>query len=63
MNEIRLSPEERAILLFDLKCRVIKAAIRLKKVKEVCSLFHIPRSTYYEWKKKYDAISVFKWRT
>jgi len=33
MKDINLSEEERAILLVDLKCRVIKAAIRIKSVK------------------------------
>ena len=54
MKDINLSEEERAILLVDLKCRVIKAAIRIKSVKQVCDLFNVPRSTFYEWKKKYD---------
>jgi len=54
MKDINLSEEERAILLVDLKCRVIKAANRIKSVKQVCDLFNVPRSTFYEWRKKYD---------
>jgi transposase InsO family protein len=46
--------EIRAYLSFKHKCIVLEHAKKFKTIKEALKIFHVPKSTFYKWKKAYD---------